>query len=275
MITRRRLALQITPMLDMLLIVMFLQFLDMKQRTASLEVQASASAASVQQMQDQLTQAQQDRDRVAEEQAAIARTLSEVFQLTPQETKMFLAEMRPTGPRGSSPAAQARLQQLASGSKEPILQHLLTYDEIRKRCDVWELFIDGQNVAHLDTGERERELRVNLNEAQDVELERFAVELEGIYRGLPQPKHLVILLLSYDREARLTVTTGVGKSLPAIVDRLNAAFNTVLKQPDVIKRAQELAIELVESTPESARKFYDDQMGFWDPVIKQSGARPE
>ncbi len=60
-----------------------------------------------------------------------------------------------------------------------------------------------------------------------------------------------------------------------IVDKLNAAFNTVLKQPEVIKRAQELAIELVDSTPESAKKFYDDQMGFWDPVIKQSGARPE
>jgi tripartite-type tricarboxylate transporter receptor subunit TctC len=60
-----------------------------------------------------------------------------------------------------------------------------------------------------------------------------------------------------------------------IVDKLNAAFNQVLKQPEVIKRAQELAIDLVDSTPETAKKFYDDQMGFWDPVIKQSGARPE
>jgi tripartite-type tricarboxylate transporter receptor subunit TctC len=60
-----------------------------------------------------------------------------------------------------------------------------------------------------------------------------------------------------------------------IVDRLNAAFNQVLKQPEVVKRAQELAIDLVDSTPETAKKFYDDQMGFWDPIIKQSGARPE
>ena len=60
-----------------------------------------------------------------------------------------------------------------------------------------------------------------------------------------------------------------------IVDRLNAAFNQALGQPEMVKRAQELAIELVQSTPEQAKKFYDDQMGFWDPVIKQSGARPE
>ena len=60
-----------------------------------------------------------------------------------------------------------------------------------------------------------------------------------------------------------------------IVDKLNAAFNEVLKQPEVVKRAQELAIELVQSTPETAKKFYDEQMGFWDPVIKQSGAKAE
>ena len=60
-----------------------------------------------------------------------------------------------------------------------------------------------------------------------------------------------------------------------IVDRLNAAFNQALKQPDMVKKANELALELVDSTPEQAKKFYDDQMAFWDPIIKQSGAKPE
>lgn len=60
-----------------------------------------------------------------------------------------------------------------------------------------------------------------------------------------------------------------------IIDRLNAAFNQALKQPDMMKKADELAIELVQSTPEEAREFYDDQMAFWDPIIKQSGAKAE
>jgi tripartite-type tricarboxylate transporter receptor subunit TctC len=60
-----------------------------------------------------------------------------------------------------------------------------------------------------------------------------------------------------------------------IIDRLNAAFNQALKQPDMVKKANELALELVDSTPEQAKKFYDDQMAFWDPIIKQSGAKPE
>jgi len=61
-----------------------------------------------------------------------------------------------------------------------------------------------------------------------------------------------------------------------IIDRLNAAFNKALKQPDLVARAKELAIELIDdSTPQSAKKFYDDQMAFWDPIIKASGAKPE
>jgi tripartite-type tricarboxylate transporter receptor subunit TctC len=62
----------------------------------------------------------------------------------------------------------------------------------------------------------------------------------------------------------------------AIVDKLNAAFNKVLKEPEVKKWAEDRAIELIQdSTPASAKKFYDDQMAFWDPIIKQSGAKPE
>lgn len=60
-----------------------------------------------------------------------------------------------------------------------------------------------------------------------------------------------------------------------IIDKLNAAFNQALKQPDMVKKANELALELVDSTPEQAKKFYDDQMAFWAPIIKQSGAKPE
>ncbi len=65
------------------------------------------------------------------------------------------------------------------------------------------------------------------------------------------------------------------KTAQPIIDKLNAAFNKALKQPDMVKRSDELAIELIDSTPVTAKKFYDDQMAFWDPIIKQSGAKPE
>jgi hypothetical protein len=37
-----------------------------------------------------------------------------------------------------------------------------------------------------------------------------------------------------------------------------------------------LAIDVVDdSTPASAKKLYDDQMAFRDPIIAASGAKPE
>lgn len=60
-----------------------------------------------------------------------------------------------------------------------------------------------------------------------------------------------------------------------IIEKLNAAFNEALRNPEVVKRMSELAIEPMQSTPEQAKKYFDDQMAFWDPIIKKSGAKPE
>lgn len=60
-----------------------------------------------------------------------------------------------------------------------------------------------------------------------------------------------------------------------VIAKLNAAFNEALKKPDVVKRMDELAIVPVQSTPEEAKKYFDEQMAFWDPIVKASGAKPE
>jgi tripartite-type tricarboxylate transporter receptor subunit TctC len=60
-----------------------------------------------------------------------------------------------------------------------------------------------------------------------------------------------------------------------IIEKLNAAFNEALRNPEVVKRMGELAIEPIQSTPEEAKKYFDGQMAFWDPIVKASGAKPE
>lgn len=60
-----------------------------------------------------------------------------------------------------------------------------------------------------------------------------------------------------------------------IIAKLNAAFNEALKNPEVVKRMAELAIEPIQSTPEEAKTYFDGQMAFWDPIVKASGAKPE
>jgi tripartite-type tricarboxylate transporter receptor subunit TctC len=79
---------------------------------------------------------------------------------------------------------------------------------------------------------------------------------------------------------KLAINTWYVAQAPAgtprpIVDKLNAAFNEALRNPDVVKRMGELAIEPMQSTPEEAKRYFDGQMAFWDPIVKASGAKPE
>ena len=79
---------------------------------------------------------------------------------------------------------------------------------------------------------------------------------------------------------KLAINTWYVAQAPAgtprpIIDKLNAAFNEALRNPDVVKRMGELAIEPMQSTPEEAKKYFDGQMAFWDPIVKASGAKPE
>ncbi len=60
-----------------------------------------------------------------------------------------------------------------------------------------------------------------------------------------------------------------------IVDRLNAAINQAVKTPDMMEKARAAGIDLVESTPASSKKFYEDQMALWAPIVKASGAKVE
>ncbi len=80
-----------------------------------------------------------------------------------------------------------------------------------------------ESVATLDTGDRQPRLRINLSDNEAVEIERFGDELVTLYRGLPQPKSLVIILLTYDRQTRLAVTEAVAGALPGVVDKMRQA----------------------------------------------------
>ena len=60
-----------------------------------------------------------------------------------------------------------------------------------------------------------------------------------------------------------------------IVDRLNAAINQAVRTPEMMEKAKAAGIGLVESTPAASKKFYEDQMAMWAPIVKASGAKVE
>lgn len=64
--------------------------------------------------------------------------------------------------------------------------------------------------------------------------------------------------------------------LPApIVERLNAAANRALKQPDIIRHYSSLASVPVGGTPDEFRIFIASELARWDQAVRASGARVE
>jgi hypothetical protein len=237
---RRRITLQLTPLLDMLLTVIFLQYLAVREREEATNQSAAQVRAEAAMLESERTalidqtrrleQSQRDAERRLEQatdrQQEMGRLLASMFHLDVKELEAIL-DQAASSPVADSAEERTRLRdeirRLGKATPGEMVQHLLTYEELRKRCDIWELFIGADGVAVLDTGDRTPRFRVNLADDQTAEIERFREEFVKVFRTLPEPKSLVVIVLTYDRAARLAVTESVSAELPRIVDALRQA----------------------------------------------------
>ena len=60
-----------------------------------------------------------------------------------------------------------------------------------------------------------------------------------------------------------------------IVDKLSVSINQAITAPAIVEKAAALGMEMVPSTPASSKKFYEQQMALWAPIVKASGAKVE
>ncbi len=230
--TPRRLTFQLTPLLDLLLIVIFAQFLEVKETTATQEQQATVqisdttselerARAELADLQSQTKQAQAELDaarqaltdeqlsadalrlerdtleealaKASEQRDTIASLMPELFDL-PEETVQELIRTRTPENVRLTPEQVQRLREefreFAQKKPGEAVRHLLTFEEMRKRCDIWELYVEGSGKTVFSAGERTFEFRAET-------AAQFQRELFENYKSLPQPKSLVILLLSY------------------------------------------------------------------------------
>lgn len=258
-ISRRKLTLQLTPLLDLMLIVFFMQYLELRQREAATVATATAAEEDVARLREELEASRRlatDQMRMidelqtqvaagasaltaAREQAAadgsriegalqrekrLGELVAELFAVPEADVDQVLnPDRQPALDRSPQEIAELRerFQQMAKMESGRVIQHLLLYEEIRKRCDVWELFVDPQHVVALNTGAQTHRIRLNLDDAGNPDMARFEEELFALYRSLPEPKSLVVILLTYDRDTRLIVIEALEKALPALTRRLS------------------------------------------------------
>ena len=252
--TARRLTFQLTPLLDLLLIVIFAQFMEMRDTTTAQEQQSTATIARAEQ---EFVQASGERDRLRSErlkaeaalanlerEMALLKDVAEDLSLSREELEDKLAAAREQRDHVAGLVAQifdlppdavqelirVRTQQdvrltpeqvkrlrnevreFSQQSPQAAVRHLLTFEEMRKRCDIWELYVSEMGMTVFIAGDQTQRFRA----ATADEFERRLFEC---YKTLPQPKSLVILLLSYG-DVKASVYEAAMNGLPRAASRM-------------------------------------------------------
>jgi hypothetical protein len=257
-ITRRKVTLQLTPLLDLMLIVFFLQYLQLREnevkRASAAEVVkldaarlaeelevsrrvAADATKSADELKRQLTQERQRAaglenvatserartDQLLSREEELGRLIVELFQIPQVDVDKVLNNPGAGGVARSPQevaALRKQFEEMAAAKSGRMIKHLLVFDEIRKRCDVWEVFVDSQHLVTINTGARTVSLRLTIKDNGDPDVERFENDFVEVARGLPDPKALVVVLLTYDGGTRLIVTEALAQAMPRITRRL-------------------------------------------------------
>lgn len=238
---RRKLAFQLTPLLDLLLIVIFAQFMDVqehsKTQAAQLQSQLAETRDEYEARVDQLQrlrdealelahemERREDRlqaelERLVREQGAIGSAVSEIFGLPVKMLEEAIARRNQSGQPLSEEEEQqlrAEFQRLANQRGREVIRHLMTYQELRKRCDVWEIYVSDSGVVTFTTGTDTFEFRPSSRQDFiDQTLQRF--------RTVAEPKSLVIIIFSYG-DARLGVLEPTLNGMPEVTSQMRKLY---------------------------------------------------
>lgn len=245
-VTRRRIALQLTPLLDLLFIVLFAQYIDL-QEAARLEVaQASERRANAEfaereadrlrsdalsqlsQLTSQLEQAELEKRRITRE-LELARAESAQEGRAREELEQVAARDRQVIGRlvqdvlgleqdviyealaGASPMDRQRLraslEEMGQMSGAAVVHHLRATDELKKRADLWEVYVGDDNLVRVTLVGDEAARNLQVRSA-----DQLANTIAELARQRGEPKSLVVVLLSWsnaDRQTRDLVRKGL------------------------------------------------------------------
>lgn len=226
----RKMSLQLTPLLDLLLIVIFAQYLEVQETQVVIEENAATAVeqrdvaiAKLEQQKLEVQHIQNDLEATLEQDQVVAKLLQELFEIPEQEIDQILANRQPPGSRttADSERLKERFRQLAVEQSGRVVAHLLTYEEILKRCDLWEVHVTPDNFLTLSSGSQTLQMQVPIDIQKDFVQQDFIDHFIELAHTLPEPKSLAIAILTYDRRSQRWAVQGIRETLPQITLRLN------------------------------------------------------
>jgi len=119
---------------------------------------------------------------------------------------------------------QKRLRELASARSDQVIDYLLTFSEMKKRFDLWEIYIEENGSLSVDSGTHQKRLQTGIVETSD----QFSEEMFKLYKSFPQSKSVVLILVSYG-DSRLSHRLAVINGLPEVTERMRTDSNGTVR----------------------------------------------
>jgi hypothetical protein len=211
MFVRRRLALQLTPLLDLLLIVMFSQYIENRDNTRAAEQQLRTQRTE---MESELNQRRADLEQefandrktvedlrkvyderfrsLIDQHHQIGSLLAESLNL-PGVAVAEILKLRTSGsPEDAERLTEAteRLQSVMKSRGEEVFRFLIKVDEMQKHVSVWEVHVLDNGQARISDGDQ--------SAVVDFESEaEFSARLFEASKSFADSRTLVILLLTW------------------------------------------------------------------------------
>lgn len=232
----RRLTLQLTPLLDLMLIVIFAQYMEVRivakqeaDRLALARQSVSEENEALRHQAEQWELHQRSVDQIRhEERTQLGQILRELFKIPETTLNQFLQPRSKNEVGGISPAdladLKARFHQLANSQGDEIVDHLLTFNEMRKQFDVWELYMQEDGSLLFTIGPDRQRIKSKVIESPEV----FVDTVLQVGKKFPSTKSNILMLCSYGN-CRLRHRLAMSRGLPAIAERMRGDGGSMQK----------------------------------------------
>lgn len=226
---RHRIRFQLAPLVDLLLIIVFAQFLEVRTtvRDETLALQTHIAAAQQQNELLRIDQANARQQRQAERERTTKalRTVAGIFHLPAQQVDEYARDADADVASDLRRVAE-RASELSTESPDTIIRFLIGHQELLKRAEIWNLHVGGNRKATLMVADQRIQFGLE-RQGQDARAKEFEDALFIAYKQLPQPKELVVILASYSPDSVAGVYQPMIDALPRAIERMRADDPTI------------------------------------------------
>jgi len=232
---RKRLTFHLTPLLDLLLIVIFAQYMEVQQAAetseADLQVQRSQLQAEFQQRQrdqeaahrESMQAVEEVRSQYSEQYQSIldqhqqaGSALAETFNLPGRLLEETL-RLRNAGQAADADRLQQatqELQTLLESRSSELFSFIVRYDEMQKHVSVWELHLLANGQALFTDGKITR--RLSFENATE-----FGSQCFEAAKAFEEPRPLTLILMTFG-DTQAGVRRNAIEGFPDLISRLRS-----------------------------------------------------